>query len=133
MIREYRIDDKSALEELGNYLKPSFNINNISSNEKILVYEEDGKILGFIDYITLYENTDILYIVVNQNYRKKGIGTLLLNEMIKRENCKHIMLEVKETNIDAIKFYETNNFKTIRIIKNYYENIDAYAMERSIQ
>ena len=60
--------------------------------------------------------------------RKKGIGSKLLNEIIKMD-CKHIMLEVNTKNIGAVNLYKKNNFKIINTRKNYYKTDDAYVME----
>lgn len=42
------------------------------------------------------------------------------------------MLEVKVTNLSAVEFYKSYGFTILRIIKNYYDGIDAYAMEKVI-
>ena len=60
-------------------------------------------------------------------FRKMGLGTILLNEMIK--DCKanrvrNITLEVRENNLNAINLYEKVGFKKILVKKEYYTNGD---------
>ena len=57
---------------------------------------------------------DLLYIVTDKFYRKHGIASTLMNELIKKE-CERIMLEVRCDNVGAIKLYNKFGFKIINI------------------
>lgn len=122
MIKEY--NDIEYLNTLSSY--------NITLNpfNKILVYIEDNNILGFIDYSKMYENMEINYIYVIEQYRNKGIASKLLEYIIDNNDFLNITLEVNINNINAIKLYEKYNFKTVSIRKGYYNGVDAYLMER---
>lgn len=122
MIKEY--NDIEYLNTLSSY--------NITLNpfNKILVYIEDNNILGFIDYSKMYENMEINYIYVIEQYRNKGIASKLLEYIINNNDFLNITLEVNINNINAIKLYEKYNFKTVSIRKGYYNGVDAYLMER---
>ncbi|MBE6150146.1 MAG: GNAT family N-acetyltransferase [Firmicutes bacterium] len=122
MIKEY--NDIEYLNKLSSY--------NITINpfNKILVYMDGNTILGFIDYSKMYENMEINYIFVIEQYRNKGIASKLLEYVINNNDFSNITLEVNINNINAIKLYEKYNFKTISIRKGYYNGIDAYLMER---
>ena len=122
MIKEY--NDIEYLNTLSSY--------NITLNpfNKILVYIEDNEILGFIDYSKMYENMEINYIYVIEQYRNKGIASKLLEYIINNNDFLNITLEVNINNINAIKLYEKYNFKTVSIRKGYYNGVDAYLMER---
>jgi len=122
MIKEY--NDIEYLNTLSNY--------NITLNpfNKILVYIDNNKILGFIDYSKMYENMEINYIFVKEEYRNKGIASKLLKYIIDNNDFSNITLEVNINNTNAIKLYEKFNFKTVSIRKGYYNGIDAYLMER---
>lgn len=122
MIKE--CNDIEYLNTLSNY-KITLNAFN-----KILVYIEDKNILGFIDYSKMYENMEINYIFVKEEYRNKGIASKLLNYMINNNDFLNITLEVNINNINAIKLYEKFGFKTISKRIGYYNGIDAYLMER---
>ena len=47
----------------------------------------------------------------------------IINESIENKS-KEILLEVREKNIQAIKFYTLQGFKQITIRKEYYKNGD---------
>lgn len=97
---------------------------------KVLLYLEDNKVLGYLYYSDIYERAEINQFEVDINSRNKGIGTKLLEEMIKNTN-KSITLEVREDNDSAISLYKKFNFipKAKRI--GYYNGIDGILMERS--
>ena len=108
--------------------------NNLNRTEKIYVYLYDNKVIGFIHISSNYEIIDILNIVVDPKYEKQGIGTKLINYIIKKKDTivSKIMLEVREDNLKAINFYQKNNFTIIAKRQNYYKNKDALIMERNI-
>ena len=105
MINSPSISDIDTIKKLGLLLNDNFiktnNIEEIINNKEIIGYYILDKLVGFIIFKKLYETIDILYVVVEPDYRKKGISSKLLNEIIKME-CKHIMLEVNTKNIAAI-------------------------------
>jgi len=111
-----------------------FKINNLNRIEKIYVYLYDNKVTGFIHISSNYEIIDILNIVVDPKYEKQGIGTKLINYIIKKKDtiASKIMLEVREDNLKAINFYQKNHFTIIAKRQNYYKNKDALIMERNI-
>ena len=79
-----------------------------------------------------FDEADIVDIIVQKEYRNQGIGSSLINYSIKENKLKKLNLEVKESNINAIRFYESLNFKKIRTIKKYYGNENAYFMIKMI-
>lgn len=131
MIREINENEYYKIIELGKKLNPKFNREFIGNLEKVLVYEENNEIIGFIEYLSLYEVVEIINIIVKEEYRNKGIGTKLLNSSINKDT-KEIILEVRDNNEEGLKFYQDNGFKIIRTINNYYKDGDAYIMERMI-
>ena len=90
-------------------------------------------IIGNLFNIEKISEYEILLLYVSKNFRKKGIGTQLINK-IKKNNCrlKKIYLEVSKNNSEGIAFYKTMKFKTAYIRKNYFlidnKKIDAFAM-----
>lgn len=133
MIRELKTCDYDLITNLGLLITSSFSTDKISDNEKILVYELNGKIVGFIEYLKNYETIDIINIAVLEEFRRDGIGSKLIDYLIENNDIEHIMLEVRKSNENAIKFYEKNGFKVLREIKGYYGNEDALSMEKVIK
>ena len=113
MIRKLEIND---LEE-ANVLLSNFNyqlkeddLNKVFFNSLVSV---DDKINGIIVYNSLYDRIEIEYIIVDNEYRKTGIGTMLLKE-IEKNNVKNITLEVRESNKSAIEFYKKNGYLMLK-------------------
>ena len=139
MINKIDIKDIDSFYELGKELNNNFNtlyklddlVN--SKYDFIYGYYIDNNLVGFIHINKLYENIDIVNIIVNKNYRDKGIGTKLLNYIVDNyKDINSIMLEVRESNNAAIEFYKKNNFKVINVRKKYYGNEDALIMKRDV-
>jgi len=140
MIEKASSKDYEQICDLGKYITKDFE--KLYSKESlfneytnILIYKENVEIIGFIHYEILHETVNILNIVVKPEYRRKKIGSLLLDNMISslcNKKVDHILLEVNEFNISAINLYKKFNFEIIHIRKNYYKDGDAYLMERRV-
>lgn len=90
--------------------------------------------IGYVIVRKLYENLDITDVFINEEYRRQGYASKLLNYIIENNSNYKIMLEVNEENIPAIKLYEKLGFKKISERKNYYDGTKtAYIMERSMK
>ena len=79
------------------------------------------------------DTADILNIVINPKYQKKGYGKSLFVYLIKGlkyRGIKDILLEVRKSNIKAIKFYLRLGFKKISVRKNYYMENSNQLSER---
>ena len=131
MIRKLQINDLKEANILLSKFKYSISENSFDNTFfKSLIYVDNG-IKGIIVYDLIYDRIEIEYIIVDDNFKRKGIGTILLNE-IEKNNIKNITLEVRESNVDAINFYKKNGFKIEAIRKNYYENENGYLMMKEI-
>lgn len=114
------------------FIKNEIN-NNPYSN--YLVMKDNNELVGYIAS-TIDEYSEILNFFIVEKYRGKGYAKLLLKEVInaaKEINSKSISLEVKETNIQAIKLYEKFGFEKNRIRKGYYNGIDAVVMIKEME
>jgi len=133
MVNNCELVDKTKIIELGKLINSNFdkfnNIEEIINNNKILGYYLDKKLIGFIIYEQSYEVIDILYIVTDKIYRRKGIASKLIEYLINEKEFERIMLEVRCDNSNAIKLYKKFDFKIINIRKKYYDNNYAYVME----
>lgn len=84
-------------------------------------------VAGFVDYWITFDSATICQICVNPVFRKKGLASQMMSELIK--DCKankvrNITLEVREHNESAIRLYERFGFKKILLKEKYYTNGD---------
>ena len=93
-----------------------------------LVYKKDDIIIGYLYYSLIYDRIEINQIEVLEEERRKGIASKLMEYLIK--NNLSITLEVKKTNIAAIKLYEKYGFVKVAVRKDYYDGVDGILMEK---
>ena len=97
-------------------------------NQKIYGYYKNNIILGFIHLTISFDEADIVDINIQKDFRNQGLGSSMINYALCTNNLKKLNLEVRENNINAIKFYEKLGFVKVRTIKNYYGNENAFFM-----
>ena len=70
-------------------------------------------------------------IAVSEEFRGKGIGTMLMQKMLEVcEGTAFITLEVRKSNQSARKLYEKFGFVVLGERKGYYNGEDAIIMQR---
>lgn len=92
---------------------------------KYLVALDGNKVVGFVGMWIVFDEGDITNIAVHPDYRKQGIGDLLINNLIslcKENNINSLTLEVRESNIKAQNLYKKHEFKEEGLRKNFYDN-----------
>lgn len=102
----------------------------ISDTDSVYNYKRDELVLGYLEIRLVDGVIDIMNLFVNEEERKKGIGTALMNEMIEKEKYNRIMLEVNENNNEAIRLYTKLGFKEISMRDRYYGEDSAIIMEK---
>jgi len=73
----------------------------------------------------------IVSIAVDPAYRRRGIGTKIIRELIRRlqhAGCSGVSLEVRVTNIPALSMYGKLGFTQLSIIRNYYRDGEDAAL-----
>ncbi len=87
------------------------------------VADQDGLLIGFYD-LWLYANVaHLLNIAIRRNYRKKGMGSALLEHCIKeamKNDADIVFLEVRVSNEIAISLYEKYGFSRAALKPGYY-------------
>ncbi len=98
----------------------------------------DNEVVGFIDFSITFNSAYISQIGVKEEFRRKGIGNLLIGQVIKdcesqEDPVEFLTLEVREGNATAQAFYKKHKFQPITVKKAYYSNGEnAVAMVRSL-
>ena len=96
-----------------------------------------GKIIGYICVEHIMDEGHILNLAVHPDFRRHGLGTKLLEEVmdeLKKNDCRYLYLEVRVSNLGARKFYERSGFRVVNIRRNYYTSPieDAALMMRGL-
>ncbi len=102
-----------------------------------MVAESASKIDGFMIYELHRTRLHLLNLAVAVEVRRKGIGTTMIDKLkskLSAQRRNRIMLEVRETNLDAQLFFKKNEFKAISLLRDHYQDVpeDAYVMCYSI-
>ncbi|MBO6273334.1 ribosomal protein S18-alanine N-acetyltransferase [bacterium] len=106
-------------------------------NNKVAKYYtarySDGKIVGYIGTWHIIDEAHITTIAVHPEFLRQHVGEALIVKMLEdcyNEFIKYITLEVRVSNIPAIKLYEKYGFKSLGTRKGYYQdnNEDALIM-----
>ena len=134
MIRKYEKKDIDEIVNLENKVlgetlgAEMFNKSLYLSMAHYYVYEENKKVLGYISTSFDGEIIEILNLCVDNSYQSKGIGSKLFGYALidlYKKGAKSAILEVRESNYGAIKFYTRFGFKKISVRKSYYKNGDT--------
>ncbi|MAJ34049.1 MAG: ribosomal-protein-alanine N-acetyltransferase [Candidatus Marinimicrobia bacterium] len=93
------------------------------SLNKSYVLELNGKIVGYAFITIIKFEIHLNRIAIDPNYQQKGFGLQLLNKILEQNSKnKSVFLELKYSNISALKLYRKVGFKKYNIRKNYYSN-----------
>ena len=104
-----------------NHKLPSFIHPQKIEIRKCLTYTLNDYFAALLDKLepnTLYINN----LCVDENYRNKGIGYLLLDDIIKKSKEPKIVLDCLEDNKSAVNLYKKNNFEIGKTFDGYTGN-----------
>jgi len=85
-------------------------------NLKGIIAEENEEKIGLATFNI--ENNEMGLVTIDSLKPKIGIGTLLMNELIKiakEEKIKRLWLITTNDNLNALRFYQKNNFCLLKI------------------
>ena len=94
---------------------------------------EGPQIIGYAGLLAGVGEAEVLTIAVDPGFVGRGLGTVLLTELMReaaRRDCDDVVLEVRVDNDRAQQLYRRFGFKGIGVRKGYYQpmNIDALVM-----
>lgn len=99
-----------------------------------MVAEFDERVVGFMIYELHKNRLHILNFAVRPEFRRRGVGTAMINKLVGKlslQRRNRILLEVRETNLEAQLFFRENGFRAISVLRDFYEDTteDAYLMQ----
>jgi L-amino acid N-acyltransferase YncA len=150
-LRVYKTEDTQAILDIINYnilnstaiydynirtyeQQKGFLDDKINKKFPVIVAEEDGKVIGFgmygeFRFREAYKYTVEHSVYVDKDYHGKGIGKLLLQELIelaKKQNLHTMIAVIDEENQSSIDFHEKFGFKTVGVIKDSAFKFDRW-------
>lgn len=141
---EYLKMDETHIEAIAELERVCFHdpwsMNSISSElhnplSAWLVAVDEGVVCGYVGSQSVLDGADMMNIAVHPDYRKRGIGSTLIEKLIvllKEKNVISLSLEVRASNETAIGLYHKMGFEIIGKRPGYYRNPreDAYIMRK---
>lgn len=91
--------------------------------DTFLVAERNGVVVGYLIARLIGRKGHIIAIAVEPRYRRQGIGQALMEsvtEILRAKGAEELFLEVRASNLDAIRFYEKLGFRQAQLIPRYY-------------
>lgn len=95
------------------------------------VAELDGEPVGYLFFMAAADEGELLRIGVSPEYRRQGVGQVLLDHMdyfVLENGIYSVWLEVRESNEPARALYEKSGFVTQGCRKKYYHRPDEDAV-----
>ena len=99
-----------------------------------MVAEHDERVVGFMIYELHKSRLHIINFAVHADYRRRGVGSQMLQKLIGKlshQRRRKILLEVRETNLEAQLFFKDNRFRAVSVLRDFYDDTteDAYLMQ----
>ncbi|MBE6066571.1 MAG: ribosomal-protein-alanine N-acetyltransferase [Clostridium lundense] len=96
-----------------------------NTHARYVVAVENGIVVGFAGLWIIVDEGHVTNIAVHPDFRRKGIGTLLMDKLMfisKNENLIGLTLEVRKSNLSAQNLYNQFGFIEEGVRKNYYSD-----------
>lgn len=99
-----------------------------------MVAEYDERVVGFMIYELHKNRLHILNFSVQPELRRRGVGTAMINKLVGKlsnQRRNRILLEIRETNLEAQLFFRDAGFRAINVLRDFYDDSteDAYLMQ----
>ncbi len=126
--RDARWSKNMFVEELGNPLDHCF-VMKIGDRCR-------GRVIGFICFRNVAEESELFKICVHSGYRRLGVGKQLMRfyvEFARQRGVKTFHLEVHIANQPAILLYRSFSYESSGVRKNFYQGkFDALLMTKKV-
>ena len=99
-----------------------------------MVAEHGDSVVGFMIYELHKTRLHVINFSVHPAFRRRGVGAQMLRKLVSKLSPTRrtkIVLEVRETNLDAQLFFRDNGFKAVSVLRDFYDDTteDAYLMQ----
>lgn len=90
-----------------------------------LVAMEEDRLLGYVGSQTVLDETDMMNVAVDPTARRQGVARALIQALtaqLKQRGSRKLSLEVRASNLGAIRLYESLGFARLGCRPGYYRN-----------
>jgi [ribosomal protein S18]-alanine N-acetyltransferase len=99
-----------------------------------MVAEIGDEVVGFMIYELHKNRLHLLNFAVSPKMRRTAVGSAMVDKLVGKlswDRRNRIVLEVRETNLDAQLFFKSLGFKAISVLRDFYVDTteDAYLMQ----
>lgn len=131
--RPMQMDDLEAIMAIEPHIYPypwtrgNFS-DSLSSGYSAWVLMGNKRVIGYSLMMMVLDEAHLLNLSIAKDYQKQGLGRLLLEcmvEIAKNNQMANMFLEVRPSNISAIKLYENMGFNEMAIRSAYYPAADG--------
>lgn len=133
--------DINSIDDLYQLEKKSFPGNSYSMDSLFKMLEnsryyfwgvwKNEELIGYAILLDSIDVFEMIKIAIDTKYRNQGIGESLLRT-ISKDTEKSIYLEVRESNLAAIKLYRKMGFENLTKRKSYYGDTGEDALVMSL-
>lgn len=105
------------------------------SNMRVMVAVQGDRVVGYAVAIYAADEGELANIAVLQDCRRSGVGAALLYDMLEegwRRGARQVLLELRQSNLNARRLYEKMGFRELLRRPRYYSGPveDAIVMIR---
>ena len=89
-----------------------------------LTVRKDRKLIGYCGFLQSLDEADITNVAVSEEARGRGVGYHMLKTLMDEgmlRGVKRYTLEVRISNVSALRLYEKLGFSPVGVRKNFYE------------
>jgi ribosomal-protein-alanine N-acetyltransferase len=99
-----------------------------------MIAEHSERVVGFMIYELHSNRLHVLNFAMHPDFRRRNVGTQMVRKLVSKlspQRRSRIMLEVRETNLDAQLFFRDLGFRAVSLLRDFYEDTteDAYLMQ----
>ena len=90
-----------------------------------IVAEDGGEIIGYGGITVTFETADIENVAVTEAFRRSGVGSNILSELLSiagKKGAEKVFLEVRVSNSPAMSMYLKHGFHGVYARTRYYSN-----------
>ncbi|EDP75881.1 ribosomal protein S18-alanine N-acetyltransferase [Hydrogenivirga sp. 128-5-R1-1] len=88
------------------------------------VLENEGELIGYAVLWVIKEEAFVMTFAITPEFRNRGAGKWFLKELLKelKGEVRSVQLDVRKSNLPAIKLYRSAGFKVVRERPKFYSD-----------